>query len=49
MLKTLHLVNTSITVSTKIIKVDFMAEQVYWIVLDCTGVPNKVATEGTAQ
>lgn len=28
-----------------IISVNFMAEQMYWIVLDCTGVPNEVATE----
>lgn len=28
-----------------IIKVNFIAEQLYWIPLDCTGVPNKVAIE----
>lgn len=38
------------TVSTKskhigIIKVDLMSAQLYWIVLDCTGVTKKVATE----
>ena len=28
-----------------IIKIDLMAEHLYWIAIDCTGVPNKVATE----
>lgn len=27
------------------IKEDFMAELLYWTSLDCTGVPDKVATE----
>ncbi len=28
-----------------LVKVDFVAGQFYWTALDCTGVPNKVATE----
>lgn len=28
-----------------IIKVDFMAYELYWTALDCAGVSNKVATE----
>ena len=28
-----------------IIKVDFMAEQLFWTVFDCTAVPNKVNSE----
>lgn len=28
-----------------IIKVDTMSAQLYWIALDCTGVPNKVIVE----
>lgn len=34
---TYNLITTSMT--------DFMAVQVYWIALDCTGVSNKVVTE----
>lgn len=29
----------------KLVKVKFMAELMYWIVLDCVGVPNKVASK----
>lgn len=28
-----------------IVKVEFMAEMLYWIPVDCTDVPNQVATE----
>ncbi len=28
-----------------LVKLEFMAELLYWIILDSTGVPNKVATE----
>lgn len=42
-------INTFVTVSTKtehsVIKVDLMAEQLYLIALDCTGVPNKIDIE----
>ena len=31
--------------SKSFVKVEFMAELLYWIALDCTGVPNKVAGE----
>ncbi len=27
------------------VKVEFIAELLYWIALDCIGVPNKVATD----
>lgn len=30
---------------TGIIEVNLMEEQLYWIEVDCTDVPNKVATE----
>ena len=30
---------------TSYVKMDVMAEQLFWAALECTGVPNKVATE----
>lgn len=37
-------IHSSMTVSQNIIEVDFMAEQLHWIALDCTGASYKVAT-----
>lgn len=28
------------------VKVEIMKERLFWIALDCTGVPNKLASEG---
>lgn len=41
------------TVSTSrnkkgVVNADFMAEQLYWVALDCTGIPNEMVTEYTS-
>lgn len=48
--KTYDSIDTSLIVSKKLkiignIKLNFMADQFYWITLDFTGVPNEVVTE----